>query len=74
MTSTTVPASDQDAFIIEALEEKLALQEQLDALEETAGLWHDEDHPALQTDEDIDRWLGELRQSWDDHLTRAGAG
>lgn len=67
-----VPVRQRSAFIVEAVEEKLALEEQLAAIEETAGCWSDEDHPELKTDEDIDRWLSEIRQSWDDHLASTG--
>jgi hypothetical protein len=67
-----VPARQRSAFIVEAVEEKLALQEQLAALEEAAGCWSDEDHPELRTDEDIDRWLTELRRPWDEHLADMG--
>ncbi len=68
-----VPPRQRSAFIVEAVEEKLALQEQLAVIEETAGCWSDEDHPELRTEEDIDRWLTELRWSWDEHLANAGA-
>ncbi len=68
----SVPPRQRSAFIVEAVEEKLALQEQLTAIEETAGCWSDEDHPELQTDEDIDRWLAELRASWEAHLNAVG--
>ena len=67
-----VPPRQRSAFIVEAVEEKLALQEQLAAIEEAAGCWSDEDHPDLQSDEDIDRWLSELRQSRDQYLTDEG--
>lgn len=49
-------------------EERLALREQLAAIEDAAGCWSDEDHSDLHTDEDIDRWLAGLRRSWDEHL------
>ena len=65
-----VPARQRSTFIVEAVEEKLALQEQLAAIEETAGCWHDADHPELQTDEDIDRWLARPRLAWDGHPTQ----
>lgn len=51
-------------FIVEAIEERLAMEEQLAALDETAGVWLDENHPNMRTDEDIDRWLTGLRGSW----------
>ncbi len=37
-----------------------AVEEQLAALDETAGAWTDENHPDLKTDEEIDRWLANL--------------
>jgi Arc/MetJ-type ribon-helix-helix transcriptional regulator len=59
-----VPARQRSRFILEALEERLALEEQIVALAETAGAWSEQNHPEMRTDEDIDRWLGELRRSW----------
>ena len=59
-----VPARQRSRFISEALAERLALTEQLLALEESAGAWSDERHPELQDGAAIDRWLAELRQSW----------
>jgi Arc/MetJ-type ribon-helix-helix transcriptional regulator len=59
-----VPARQRSRFILEALEERLALEEQIAALAETAGAWSEQNHPEMRTDEDIDRWLGELRRSW----------
>lgn len=67
-----VPARRRSAFIVEAVVEKLALQEQLAAIEESAGTWSDQEHPELATDQDIDRWLTELRASWDYHLLQLG--
>ena len=59
-----VPARQRSRFIVEALEERLALEEQIAAIEETAGAWSMQSHPDMRTDEDIDRWLGDLRRSW----------
>ena len=67
-----VPPRQRSAFIVDAVEEKLALQEQLAAIEEAAGCWSDEHHPELQTDEDMDRWLSELRRPWDEQLANMG--
>ncbi len=68
-----VATRERSAFIVQAVEEKLALQEQLAAIEETAGSWKDKDHGEMQDDEGIDHWLAELRKSWDEHLTDIGA-
>jgi len=67
-----VPPRQRSAFIAEALEEKLALEEQLAAIEEAAGCWGDEDHPEMGTDEEIDEWLSNLRRSWGDRLAELG--
>jgi len=69
-----VPARKRDAFIVHALQEQLALEEQLEVLEETAGAWKDADHPELATGADIDRWLEQLRGSWPDRLMRLQEG
>jgi hypothetical protein len=53
-----VPARQRSRFILEALEEQIV------ALAETAGAWSEQNHPEMRTDEDLDRWLGELRRSW----------
>jgi hypothetical protein len=59
-----VPARQRSRFIAEALEERLALAEQVLALEESAGAWTDEVHPEMQDEAAIDAWLATLRQSW----------
>lgn len=59
-----VPARQRSRFILEAIEERLALEEQIAALDETAGAWSEQNHPEMRTEEDIDRWLSELRRSW----------
>jgi hypothetical protein len=39
-----VPARGRSRFILEAIEERLAIEEQLVALDEAAGAWSDENH------------------------------
>jgi hypothetical protein len=60
----TVPGRKRSRFIAEAIEERLAIAEQLAALEETAGAWSDERHPDMQSEADIDQWLASLRAAW----------
>ena len=60
----TVPPRQRSAFVAEALQERLEEEETLAVLEETAGIWSDEDYPEFATDQDIDRWLRERRASW----------
>ncbi|MEM7115897.1 MAG: hypothetical protein AAF614_25875 [Chloroflexota bacterium] len=59
-----IPPRQRSRFIALALENQLAIEEQWAALEETAGAWADEDYPELATEQDIDNWLTNLRQSW----------
>lgn len=59
-----IPARQRSRFIAEALAERLALAEQVLALEESAGAWSDEGHPEMADDQAIDRWLAGLRASW----------
>jgi hypothetical protein len=63
----------QTDFIVEAIEEHLAVEEQLAALDEAAGAWTDENHPDMVTPESIDLWLAGLRGNWmrDDGATTA---
>ena len=61
---TLVPTRRRNAFVTEALQERLEMEKTLAVLEETAGIWSDEDYPEFATDEDIDRWLREFRASW----------
>ncbi len=67
-----VAPRERSTFIVQAVEEKLALQEQLAAIEESAGSWKDSDHSEMRTDEGIDHWLAELRRSWDEHIIEVG--
>lgn len=59
-----VPSRQRSRFIANAIESQLAIEEQMAAVEETAGIWTEEKHPELKTEEDIDAWLQNLRQSW----------
>lgn len=59
-----VPSRKRSLFITEAITEQLEQLEQLSALDETAGAWTLENHPTMQTDEGIDKWLKESRQDW----------
>lgn len=60
-----ISSRQRSNFIVEAIEERLALLEQVAVIEESAGSWRDEDYPALKKDNDIDNWLSDLRRGWD---------
>ncbi len=59
-----VPPRKRSAVIVEATEREVRRLKVLKALEESAGAWKDEDHPDLATEEDIDRYIHDLRSSW----------
>ncbi|MBM3213856.1 hypothetical protein FJZ36_02950 [Candidatus Poribacteria bacterium] len=56
----------RSAFIADAVQERLAVLDFHEALDECAGAWTDENHPDLNTAEDMERYLRELRdaQGW----------
>jgi hypothetical protein len=62
--SARVPPRQRSTFIAEILEERLAIEEQLQAFDESAGCWSNERHPDMATGEDIDDWLATLRGRW----------
>ena len=59
-----VPPEQQNRFIVEAVNRQLTFEEQLAAINESAGSWRDENHLDMLTDADIDSWLKKLRSSW----------
>jgi hypothetical protein len=59
-----VPVRERNRFIVEATEKELRRRRLLKALRESAGAWRDEDHPDLQTPEDVDRYVRRLRETW----------
>lgn len=67
-----VPRRERSAFIARAVEEQLAIEGQIAAIEESAGCWSDEAHPDMKTEEDIDRWLAELRRPWNERFVALG--
>lgn len=58
-----VPSRQRSHFIANAIESQLAIEEQMTAVAETAGIWTEEKHPGLKTEEDIDVWLRNLRKA-----------
>jgi hypothetical protein len=70
--ATLQPIRDQIAALIhpspismiQTRPSRLAPEEQVLALEESAGAWTEESHPEMQDGAAIDRWLTRLRQSW----------
>ena len=73
--SVTLPR-ERNRFIVQATA-KMARRERLrKALKASAGAWKLEDHPELETPEDIDRWIRQLREyghssyDWDTQLAK----
>lgn len=61
-----VGKGQRSKFIVEAAERELIRQRQLQAFEESAGAWKDEDHPDLpSTMEGMARYMRRLRDEAD---------
>ena len=58
-----VPPRERSGFIAEATAERLLQLRQQKSLRESQGAWTDENHPELQTQEDVRIWLKEVRAS-----------
>jgi hypothetical protein len=57
-------------FIAEATREKLQRERFSKALEETQGAWNDRNHPDLKTARDMEKYVGDKRQSYRKRLKR----
>jgi len=58
-----VPARERSQFIVAAAAEAVARLKQQEGLREEK-IWSDESHPDLTSQEDINRYLSEMRASW----------
>lgn len=56
-----VPMQQHDQFVQRAIEELLAIEEQTQALAETAGAWTDDAYGDLDSPAAVEQWLGTLR-------------
>ncbi|MCL4871265.1 MAG: hypothetical protein KJ063_20075 [Anaerolineae bacterium] len=59
-----VPARERSQFITRAIEEQLAILSQVEVVDETAGIWKDEDYPYLRDEAAMNEWLSQLRSGW----------
>lgn len=59
-----VSARQRSSFINEAVSKQIAIAKQTQAIEESAGIWTDENHPDMQDEKAIDQWLEKTRQDW----------
>lgn len=59
-----VPRRGRSELVVAATQEKLARLRQQEAVRRAAGAWKDEDHPDLITEEDMERYLAEIRGRW----------
>jgi len=57
-------------FVVEAAKEKIARERFLKALDEAAGAWTDENHPDLNSNEDIRKYLDKIRNSYQERIER----
>ncbi len=63
----TLPRRERNHFIVEATEKelrRLKAEETLLYLREHGPIWTVEDHPELATNEDIDRYVRNMREAW----------
>ena len=67
-----IPARKRSELIVKATAEKLAIIRQQLALKRAAGAWTDENHPDLNTPEDLSRWRRSLWASWDERIGQLG--
>jgi len=63
LVDSVTPPRGRSRFIVKATEEAARREQLRKALEASAGAWKLEDHPELETPEDIDRWIRQLRES-----------
>jgi len=63
----------RSAFVIQATKEKLAKEKFDWVLRDAAGAWSDKNHPELKTKKDVERYVRNLRKSWDKRLKRVYA-
>ncbi|MCL0098338.1 hypothetical protein M1O16_00510 [Dehalococcoidia bacterium] len=59
-----VPSKERSRVIVEATAARLALLRQQEAVKQAAGTWSDEDYPQLNSESDLERWVAEIRGSW----------
>jgi Arc/MetJ-type ribon-helix-helix transcriptional regulator len=59
-----IPTRQRSHFIQGAIEELLAIEEQTQALAETAGAWAGEPYADLDSPEAVEGWIREFRSSW----------
>lgn len=59
-----IPARQRSSFITRAIQEQLALLEQIEAIDAAAGAWRDADYPEFGDEAAIDAWLDNLRAGW----------
>ena len=62
-----VPARKRSQLVVAATAEAVARLKQQEALREDK-IWSDESHPDLTSQEDINRYLSEMRASWERRL------
>jgi len=56
---------ERNRFIVEATEKELRRRKLLVALADSAGAWSEEDHPDLSSADDVERYVREMRESWE---------
>jgi hypothetical protein len=57
-----IPANEISRFVENVLARELRCRKLREAIKNSYGAWKDEDHPELETFEDINRWVEEGRK------------
>lgn len=52
------------SFIADGMREYVAREQGRRAIKESAGAWSDDNHPGLQSIEDVDKYVREVRSAW----------
>ena len=60
----TIPTRQRNLFVQKAIEELLAIEEQTQALAETAGAWSGAAYADLDSPTAVEEWLKSFRAGW----------
>ncbi len=64
LMEAVIAPRERNNFIVEATERALRQERLLKAIEKSSGSWTEASYPELRTDEDIDRYVRQLRETW----------
>lgn len=62
----------RNQIIVEATSDYVRKMKRLRVLRDTAGAWDDASHPDLNTLDDIEKWMRQIRSQWNREALGAG--